>query len=135
MDGMELLARPHKDCQVIHEGRYVRALVGAAESPEDVHECYRALIYLAIQHRFDRALVVGEAADDPLHHLAARDGIIALHQIGVPAGFKIAFVPRTAETLNAYRHAEIEAKHRGIRARVLFDEEEAIAWLAEEDKH
>jgi hypothetical protein len=134
--GMERLARPHKDCEVVDEGRYVRAFVGPAESAGDVHECYRALIYLAIQHRFERALIVGEAAaNDPLSHLAARDGIIALHQIGVPAGFKIAFVPRTAEALNAYRHAEIEAKNRGIRARVLFDEQEAIAWLGEEEKH
>jgi hypothetical protein len=90
---------------------------------------------MAIQHRFTRALIVGETADHPLHHLAARDGIIALHKIGVPAGFKIAFVPKTPETLNAYRHAELEANNRGIRSKVLFDEEEAVAWLTEEDKH
>jgi len=128
------LARPHKDCLVVHEGEFVKAVVGPGSSTE-VFDCYRALVEMAVKHKYERALVIGEADDDPLHHLAARDGIIALHKIGVPAGFKIAFVPRTAETLNGYRHAELEAKQRGIRARVFRDHEEAIRWLTEPEKH
>jgi hypothetical protein len=128
------LARPHKDCVVVRESGFVKAVVGPGSATEAL-DCYRTLIELTVRHKFERALVIGHADDDPLHHLAARDGIIALHEIGVPAGFKIAFVPRTAETLNGYRHAELEARERGIRARVFHDDQEAIRWLTEPDLH
>jgi hypothetical protein len=44
-------------------------------------------------------------------------------------------VPLTYPTLNGYRHAEIEARKRGIRAKVFMEEVEAIRWLTEPDKH
>lgn len=128
------LAQPHPECTVVHEGRYIRALVGGGHV-DQIQECYRTLATLALEHKFTRALVVGVAADDPVNHLAARDAVIALHVIGVPAGFRLAFVPHTPETLNAFRHAEIEAAARGLRVKVFAGEAEALRWLTAEEIH
>ena len=80
-------------------------------------------------------LVVGGAISDPMSHLAARDAVIALAVIGVPAGFKLAFVPRSHDSLNGYRHAELEAARRGIRAKVFSGEDEAVHWLTAPERH
>lgn len=128
------LAQPHPECEIIHAGEYLRARVGAGSSAE-VHDCYRSIATLALEHRFTRALVIGVASDDPLHHLAARDAVIALHVIGVPAGFRLAFVPKTTETLNAFRHAQIEGHNRGLDVRVFREEDEAVRWLAAPPLH
>src|SRR5688572_21942703 len=128
------LAQPHPDCTVHHEGAYVRAYVGSSRSTE-IQECYRAVATIALEHKFTRILVIGVGEQDAHSHLAARDIVIALDVIGVPAGFKIAFVPKTDVTLNGYRHAQAEAMKRGLRAQVFRDEAEAIVWLTEPDLH
>jgi hypothetical protein len=128
------LAQPRPECTIVQEGRYIRALVGGGQADE-LQECYRTLAALALEHKFNRALVIGVGANDPVNHLAARDAVIALHVIGVPAGFRLAFVPHTPETLNAFRHAEIEASARGLRVKVFAEEAEAVRWLTAEEIH
>ena len=128
------LAQPHPDCTVHHEGAYVRAYVGSGHSTH-IQECYRAVANIALEQKFTRILVIGIGTEDAHSHLAARDIIIALDVIGVPAGFKIAFVPHTDVTLNGYRHAEAEAAKRGLRAKVFRTEAEALLWLTEPDLH
>lgn len=128
------LAQPHPDCSVHHVGEYVRAYVGSG-SPAQIQECYRTLATIALEHKFLRVLVVGIGEDDSHSHLAARDVVIALHVIGVPAGFKMAFVPKTDVTLNGYRHAEIEASNRGLRAKIFPSEEDAVRWLTDPEIH
>ena len=132
--GAMRLAQPHPDCEIIDAGEYIRARVGPG-SVGEVHECYRSIATLALEHRFTRALVVGVASGDPVHHLAARDAVIALHVIGVPAGFRLAFVPQTTETLNAFRHAEIEGRDRGLHVKVFRDEAKALRWLTAPQLH
>lgn len=131
---MVQLAQPHSECSISRRGEYIRADVGPGR-PSEILECYRSLVTLALEQKFKLALVVGAAYDDAAHHLAARDAVIAFHEIGVPAGFKLALVPLTYPTLNGYRQAEIEAQKRGIRAKVFMEEMEAIRWLTEPDKH
>jgi hypothetical protein len=128
------LANPHPECAVHQVGEYIRAHVGSGTASE-LQECYRTLASLALKHKFTRVLIVGLGKGDAHAHLAARDVVIALSVIGVPAGFKIAFVPTTSETLNGYRHAEIEAANRGLRAKVFNDEAEAIGWVSAPDLH
>ncbi len=128
------LARPHAQCSVDTIGEYIRAHVGRG-SAEETQECYRTLASLALQHKFNRVLIVGLAGGEAHAHLAARDVVIALDVIGVPIGFKIAFVPTTDATRNGYRHAEIEASQRGLRAKVFDTEEEAADWLVQPDVH
>jgi hypothetical protein len=128
------LARPHPECSVDHVGQYIRAHVGSGSS-EQLQECYRTLASLALQHKFNRVLVVGIASGDPHAHLAARDIVIALSVIGVPVGFRMAFVPTTDETRNGYRHAEIEAANRSLRAQVFDNEPAAVAWLTQPEVH
>jgi hypothetical protein len=130
--GMELRS-PHPDCGVDQVGPVLRARVGTGTKSQ-TQECYGAIAALALQHKFDRVLVVG-AGSDAHAHLSARDAVVAFAEIGVPAGFRIAFVATSDATLNGYRHAEIEARNRGLRARVLNDETQAIAWLTEPDVH
>jgi hypothetical protein len=132
MTGMEL-ARPHPDCRIDHAGRYVRADVGDGSASE-VQECYRTLASLALEHKFTRVLVVG-IGQDSHSHLTARDVVIAFDVIGVPAGFKVAFVAKTDATLNGFKHAEYAAKERGLRAKVFRDEDAAVEWLTEPDVH
>jgi hypothetical protein len=132
-EGMQL-AQPYADCSIVQEGRYLRANVGYGRRDE-VLECYRTIAVLALQHKFTRVLVVGKASGDAVSQLAARDAVIALADFGVPAGFRIAFVALTHETLNAYLHAEIAATDRGIRAKVFRGEEEALRWITEPDQH
>jgi hypothetical protein len=128
------LAQPHPDCSIVNHGRYVRAYIGPA--PADyVLECYRSLVVHVLEQKFIHVLVVGEAVRDPMSHLAARDAVVALESIGVPAGFRLAFVPRSYDSLNGYRHAEIEAAQRGIRAKVFAEEEEAVRWLTAPERH
>jgi hypothetical protein len=128
------LARPHPDCPIVNEGPYVKAIVGPGEAT-DVMECYRTLVVTAITHKVTKVLVVGLAAGDPMWHLAARDAVAALHEVGVPAGFKLAFVPQNDYTWNGYRHAQIEAEKRGLRVKVFHQESEAASWLTEPEKH
>jgi len=128
------LAQPHPDCTVHHEGAYVRANVGSGRATE-IQDCYRTVANIALEHKFTRILVVGLGTEDSHSHLAARDIIIALDVIGVPAGFKIAFVPKTDVTLNGFRHAEAEAIKRGLRAQVFPTEADAIVWLSGPDVH
>ena len=123
------------DCFIRQVGDYTRATVGPNLEPEEVEECYRALATQVLEQRLTRILVVGVGEDHPHSHLAARDALIAMSEIGLPVGFKIAFVPRSGATLNGYRHAELEAQERGIRAQVFESEAEAIRWLAAPDVH
>jgi hypothetical protein len=95
-------------CCISKRGEYIRADVGPGR-PSEILECYRSLVSAALEQKF--------------------------HEIGVPAGFKLAFVPLTYSTLNGYRHAEIEARKRGIRAKVFMEEVEAIRWLTQPDRH
>ena len=132
MTGMEL-ARPHPDCRIDHAGRYVRADVGDGSATE-VQECYRTLASLALEHKFTRVLVVG-IGQDSHSHLTARDVVIAFDVIGVPAGFKVAFVAKTDATLNGFKHAEYAANERGLRAKVFRDEDAAVEWLTQPDVH
>lgn len=131
---MESLVQVHSDCAIDNAGQFVRAYVGAGK-PHEVQACYRALAALSLEHKFSRVLVIGAAADDPHSHLAACDAVIALHVLGVPSGFKIAFVAQTDATLNGYRHAELEARERGLRARVFYTEQDAVRWLTGPDLH
>ena len=128
------LARPHPECTISQVEDGIRAYVGGRSAAE-VQECYRTMAALTLQDKFRRALVVGAGEGDPHAHLAARDVVIAFDVIGVAAGFKIAFVPRSDATLNSYRHAEIEAEKRGLRAKVFRDEQEAVRWLTERELH
>ncbi|HEY5899333.1 MAG TPA: hypothetical protein VIV54_17325 [Burkholderiales bacterium] len=128
------LAKLHGECSVDQVDGYIRAHIGRGSTAQ-VEECYRTLASIALQHKFDRVLVVGLGAGEPHAHLAARDIVIAFSVIGVPAGFKLAFVPTTDATRNGYRHAEIEASKRGLRAKVFGSEEEAVDWLTQPDVH
>lgn len=127
------LARPHPDCKIDHAGQYVRADVGDGRAIE-VQECYRTLAGLALEHKFTRVLVVG-IGQDSHSHLTARDVVIAFGVIGVPAGFKVAFVAKTDATLNGFKHAEYAAKERGLSAKVFRDEDAAIEWLTQPELH
>ena len=127
------LANPHPQCTVDHVGQLIRARVEGGTNSQ-ILECYRALASLALQHKFDRVLVVG-AGGDPHAHLGARDAIVAFSEIGVPAGFRLAFVAHSDATLNGFRHAEVEARNRGLRVKLLRNESQAIAWLTEPDLH
>ena len=131
---MELLAQPYPECSIRAGPGYIRADIGSGTSSE-IQDCYRRAAEIALGHRFLRVLIVGVGENDAHSHLAARDIIIALHQLGVPAGFKMAFVPKSDVTLNGYRHAEIEANNRGLRAKVFQDEKEAARWLTEAELH
>jgi len=123
------------DCFIRQVGGYIRATVGPHLSPDEIEECYRALATRALEDNVGRILVVGVGEDHPHSHLAARDALIAMAEIGAPVGFKLAFVPRSDATLNGYRHAEFEARQRGIRAQVFDTEAKAIRWLTEPDIH
>jgi hypothetical protein len=128
------LARPHPECPVVRVGSIIRGEVGPGSS-ENVLECYRSFVVVLIQQKAHRALLLGRANADPLWHLAARDAVIALHVIGIPAGFRLALVPFTYETLNGFKHAEIEACQRGLRVQLFRDEQEAMQWLSEAERH
>jgi hypothetical protein len=128
------LAQPSSECSIVHEGRCIRANVGGGRHDE-ILECYQTLVVLALKQKFTRVLIIGTGSGDAMSHLAARDAVIALAKFGVPAGFRIAFVALTQETLNGYRHAEIAATERGIRARVFDREAEAMRWITEPDQH
>jgi hypothetical protein len=128
------LAQPHPECSIHQAGEYVRADVGSRRA-EEIQECYRTAVTVALEHKFQRMLVIGVGTVDSHSHLAARDAVIAMHVIGVPAGFRIAFVPKSDVTLNAYRHAEIEAQSRGLRAKVFEHEEDAVRWLIGHELH
>lgn len=127
------LARLHPECKIDHAGQYVRADVGDGSS-EEVQECYRTLASLALEHKFTRVLVVG-IGQDSQSHLTARDVVIAFDVLGVPAGFKVAFVAKSDATLNGFKHAEFAANERGLRARVFRDEGAAVEWLTAPDVH
>ena len=127
------LARPHPECTVQHAGKYIRARIGGGTNSQ-IQDCYATVASLALQHKFARVLIVAESGDAHAH-LSARDVVVALAEIGVPAGFKIAFVPTTDSTLNGHRHAELEARNRGLRASVFHEEEQAVAWLTQPDVH
>lgn len=128
------LARPHPDCTIHKKGAYIRADVGHGSAPE-IQECYRTVASLALEHKFERVLVVGIGDRDSHSHLTARDVVIALDVIGVPAGFKLALVAKSDATLNGYKHAEIAAKERGLRVRVFRDERAAVDWLTAPEIH
>jgi hypothetical protein len=130
--GMQL-ANPHPECTVEQVGEYIRAHVGGGNISQ-VQACYRTVASLALQHKFRRVLIVGESGEAHAH-LSARDAVAALAEIGVPSGFRLAFVPTTDETRNGHRHAEMEARTRGLRARVFDAEHEAVAWLTEPELH
>ena len=127
------LASPHPQCAVDHVGQVIRARVEGGTSSQ-IQECYQALASLTLQHKFDRVLIVGTGGE-PRAHLGARDAVVAFGEIGVPAGFRLAFVATSDATLNGFRHAEIEARNRGLRVRLLRDEAQAIAWLTEPELH
>ena len=127
------LASPHPECTVDHVGQLIRARIEGGTSSQ-IEECYRALASLALQHKFERVLIVGTGGD-PHAHLGARDAVVAFGEIGVPAGFKLAFVATNDATLNGFRHAEIEARNRGLRVKLLRNEAQAVAWLTEPDVH
>ena len=131
---MELAGFPHPECTVHHEPGFVRAYIGVAHS-QTIRECYEHIVTLALENRLTRVLVVGDRASDPLGHLAAHDAVVALAEIGVPAGFRLAFVPRAHEPLNAYRHAEIAAQRLGLRVQVFLDEGAAAGWLTAREEH
>jgi len=128
------LARPHPNCVIERGEEYVRANVGHG-TPAELEECYRTLATIVLEHKFKRVLVVGTSDQHAHSHLAARDAVLAMDVIGVPAGFKIAFVGKSDATLNGYSHAEIAARDRGLRAKVFRDEPEAIQWLTAPDIH
>jgi len=128
------LAHPSSGCSIVHEERFIRANVGG-ERHDEILECYQTLAVLALKHKFTRVLIVGTGSGDAMSHLAARDAVIALAKLGVAAGFKIAFVALTHETLNGYRHAEIAAKELGLRAKLFDGEGEAMRWITEPDRH
>ncbi len=128
------LARPPEECRVSLHGPYARAYVGVG-TPAEIVECYETLGTVVLRHKLQRVLVVGIGAEHSHAHLGARDVVMAMHEVGLPTGFKIAFVPRSDATLNGYRHAEFEARQRGIRAAVFKDEDEAVKWLTENEPH
>jgi hypothetical protein len=128
------LVRPPPDCTIHKEGAYIRADVGHG-SAREIQECYRTVASLALEHKFERVLVVGIGNRDSHSHLTARDVVIALDVIGVPAGFKLALVGKSDATLNGYKHAEIAAKERGLRVMVFRDEQAAIEWLTAPEVH
>ena len=84
------------DCSFRKVGDYLRAEVGARLGAHEVEDCYRVLATVVIEHRQSRVLVVGVGAEHPHSHLSARDALIAIHEIGMPAGFRIAFVALSA---------------------------------------
>lgn len=131
---MQPLSPSPANCSVHEADGHARVDVGGA-APGEVHECYRTVVRLVLRHKFQRVLLIGIAEVDPDSHFVARDVIIALDLIGVPAGFKIAFVPKSDASLDAYREAEMEAKTRGLRAKLFNSEKQAIRWLTAVDQH
>jgi len=105
------LAHPHSGCSIVHEGRYIRANVGDGRHDE-ILECYETLVVLALKQKFTRVLIIGTGSGDALSHLAARDAVIALAKFGVAAGFRIAFVALTNETLKQFFLAQIQQRKR-----------------------
>ena len=128
------LAQPHPGCSIEDRADYIRAEVRAGNRAQ-LHDCYRTVAELALKHKFGRVLIVGAGGDDAHGHLGARDAVVALNAIGVPAGFRLAFVAASDPTLNGYRHAEIEARKLGLRAQVFRGEADAVAWLTRPDVH
>jgi hypothetical protein len=131
--GMQFAA-PHPECTFHHEGEYLRAHVGPASAAE-IRDCYQALASLVVEHKFERVLVLGLGEQHAHSHLGARDVVVALHQIGVPAGFKVAMVPKSDATLNGFRHAELAARERGMRVQVFREEAQAVRWLTQPELH
>ena len=129
-----LLAQPRPGCTIGHEGEYIRAQVGPARRHK-IRECYRALAALTLEHEFSRALIVGLGADDRIDPLAVRDAVIAFQVIGVPASFRLALVPHTAEALNRFRDTETEGANLGLRVKLFADEVEAVRWLTAPELH
>lgn len=123
------------DCSFRKVGDYLRAEVGARLGAHEVEDCYRVLATVVIEHRQSLVLVVGVGAEHPHSHLSARDALIAMHEIGVPAGFRIAFVALSDATRNSYLHTELEARKRGIRAHVFEREDDAVRWLIHPELH
>ena len=128
------LAQPHPGCSIEDRADYIRAEITSGNRAQ-LHECYQTVAELALKYRFGRVLVVGAGGDDAHGHLGARDAVVALNAIGVPAGFRLAFVAAADPALNGYRHAEIEARKHGMRAQVFRDEADAVAWLTQPDVH
>lgn len=128
------LEQPSAGCSIEVHAAHIRASV-ASRSSGDIRECYRAIATLALEHRIGRVLVIGVSVHDAHSHLAARDAVIAIHELGAPQGFRIGFVPQSDATRNGYRHAETEAIARGMRARMFPDEAAALAWLLAPDVH
>ena len=120
---------PSAACKVEHRDGYVHAYVGS-KYLDEIRECYAHIAALAVQHRYARLLVVGDDAYNPVSHLAIRGLVSALSAMGVPAGFRLALVPRAEAALDGYRQAEFEGSQRGLAVKVFDTEDDACGWLA-----
>ena len=116
------------DCKVEQRDGYVHAYVGS-KYLDEIRECYAHIAALAAEHRYARLLIVGDDAFNPASHLAIRGLVIALSAAGVPAGFRLALVPRAEASVEGYRHAEFEGSQRGLAVKVFELEEDASGWL------
>lgn len=122
--------RQSEGCEIAMGESHLRALVGPGLAPS-VQECYHELFNVCVQRRCQRVLVIGRSKWDPFFHLAARDALRSIALAGLPAGFRIAFVPLTAGLIAVYDAAVVEAARLGIAARRFADEADAARWLAE----
>lgn len=116
-------------CDIAPGSHWLRVSVGAGLADE-VQACYRAAAAECLRTGCHRVLVVGAASFDPSVHLAGRDALRSLALAGLPAGFRLALVALSANLVDIYDNAVLEAERLGLEARRFGSEPEAERWLA-----
>lgn len=115
-------------CDIDEAPRYLRCEVGPGQ-PHEIQECYRTLCAESLLRKGKSLLVIGAGGGDSFVHLAGRDSLRALALAGVPPGFRLALIAKTADMIAIYDAAVVEAARCGIAARRFRTEAEAAAWL------
>jgi hypothetical protein len=115
-------------CNIEEDARYLRCTVGPGQ-PHEIQECYRTLATECLLRKDKSVLVVGSDGGDSFVHLAGRDSLRAISLVGVPPGFRLAFVAATPDMIAIYDAAVVEAGRCGIQARRFGTEAQAVAWL------
>jgi hypothetical protein len=117
-------------CEIVQEEHYLRGVIGPGLA-QSIQACYHELFHACVQRDCRRVLVIGKSKWDAFSHLAARDALRSIVLAGLPARFRIAFVPTTAALIAVYDAALVEAWRLGIEAKRFPEEAEAARWLAE----
>jgi hypothetical protein len=125
----DTIVRQGAGCDIRQHRQWLRARVGPGLADE-VQECYRALANECLTRQCERVLVLGVSQFDAFDHLAGRDALRSLALVGVPRGFRLAFVALTPDLIAVYDAAVLEAERLRIEARRFVDEADAERWLA-----